>query len=467
MSALVKRLSWLKSGLFWRTFILLGLLITTSMAAWVYGVRSIERGPRARQIAAQVVSIVTITRAALTHSAPDLRRELLFDLASNEGIRIYPLEDTDTVESSKGGNLAPLVQEQIRSRLGEDTRFARKVNDVEGFWVSFNIDDDAYWLMLDRARIDRSSGVQWLGWGAVTLVLALVGALFISGFVNLPLARLTAATRAVARGRRPEKLPEKGPREIREANRSFNQMVDDLQRIESDRTLILAGISHDLRTPISRMLLEVEMAGFDAEARAGMQADLAQMDAIIGQFLVYARPDDPNAMQPTDLSTLLREVAQDTLRLSDVEITAHIDDDIMVMSQPTDLKRIFNNLVENARRYAKHADGSPVKLELRCRRDNDQASIDFADDGPGVPPDEIDRLLRPFTRLDTARSQANGAGLGLAIVDRLVKRHHGRLRLSNRNTDNHDTGGLTIHIDLPLLQGQRIANAAAPTNTVQ
>ncbi|TCS39564.1 two-component system osmolarity sensor histidine kinase EnvZ [Paucimonas lemoignei] len=459
MSNLVKRLPWLKSGLFWRTFILLALLITTSMAAWVYGVRSVERAPRARQIAAQVVSMVTITRAALTHSAPDLRRELLFDLASNEGIRVYPLEDTDVVERYTGGNLAPLVQEQVRAKLGEDTRFARKVNDVEGFWVSFNIDDDAYWLMLDRGRIDRNSGVQWLGWGTVTLLLALIGALFISGFVNLPLARLTAATRAVAKGRQPEKLPEKGPREIREANRSFNQMVSDLERIESDRALILAGISHDLRTPISRMLLEVEMAGLDPEARAGMQADLAQMDAIIGQFLDYARPDDPSSMRLTDLSILLQEIVQDTARLSDVKISAHIDEGLAVMGQATDIKRVFTNLVENARRYARHEDGSPIAIDLQCHRDSNVAVIEFADDGPGVPQEALERLLRPFTRLDVARSQANGAGLGLAIVDRLIKRHHGKLQLDNRST-----GGLAIRIELPLAQSPRNAGTATESN---
>ncbi len=445
MPTFAHRLSWLKSGLFWRTFVLLALLITVSMAAWVYGVRSVERAPRARQIANQVVSIVTITRAALTHSAPDLRRELLFDLASNEGIRIYPLEESDVVEISTGGNLAPLVQQQVREQLGEDTRFARKVNDVDGFWVSFDIVDDAYWLRIDRARIDRNPGLQWLGWGAVTLVLALAGALFISGYVNLPLARLTAATRAVARGQKPARLPESGPHEIRAANRSFNQMVDDLGRIESDRALLLAGISHDLRTPIARMLLEVEMANLDDAARAGMQSDLAQMDAIIGQFLDYARPDNPASLQRTDLSALLGEVAQEAARLPEVEISAHVEGGIAVLGNGVDLRRVLNNLIENARRYARRPDADCVKIELACRRDSTHAVIEIADDGPGVPPADIERMLRPFTRLDEARGQANGAGLGLAIVERLVKRHHGTLQLANR-----DGGGLAAIITLPL-----------------
>jgi signal transduction histidine kinase len=114
--------------------------------------------------------------------------------------------------------------------------------------------------MLERERLAGLTGVQWLGWASVVGVLSLLGAAFISSLINLPLARLTAAARAIAKGKRPAPLPEKGSQEIIEANRSFNQMVDDLQQVEKDRAVILAGISHDLRTPLARMQLELEMA---------------------------------------------------------------------------------------------------------------------------------------------------------------------------------------------------------------
>src|SRR3569832_43236 len=269
-------LAWLKSGLFWRTFFLLAFLIAASMAAWVASFRMIARAPRARQIAAQVISIVTITRAALTHSAPDSRRELLFDLASNEGIRVYPREKTDDVRPPSDTALMPLIQTDVRANLGPDTMFAGRVNDIPGFWISFTIDEDEYWLMLERERAERASGIQLLGWATVSLVLSLLGAVFISRLINLPLARLTSATRSVARGQQPEPLFEKAPTEIREDNRSIKKKVTDKNRIESDRTIILAGISHDLRTPISRMLLEVEMANLPDEAREGMQSDRAR-----------------------------------------------------------------------------------------------------------------------------------------------------------------------------------------------
>jgi two-component system osmolarity sensor histidine kinase EnvZ len=415
------------------------------MAAWIASFRVVEETPRANQIAAQVISVVTITRAALTHSAPELRRELLFDLASNEGIRVYPLEDTDQVEPPINTGMMQSIQQNVKAGLGDDTRFARAVNDVAGFWVSFTISDDEYWLMLDRDRVEGSSGIQWLGWGAVTLLLSLLGALIISGLINQPLARLTAATRAVANGQRPAPLPERGPTEIREANHSFNQMVDDLNRVESDRALILAGISHDLRTPLARMQLEVEMAGLKDDAREGMRSDLEQMDAIIGQFLDYARPTDSTHFAIVSVSDLMADAAQEAARLPDVRVTTQLNDNIEVLGNAVDLKRVVSNLIENARRYGKTPDGQLTEIDLCCRIEGHNAIIEVADHGVGVPDADIDRLLRPFTRMDSARGQANGAGLGLAIVDRIISRHGGTLRLHNR-----DGGGLAAQMVLPL-----------------
>ena len=415
-----------------------------SMATWVTSLRVVERVPRAEQLANQIISVVTITRAALTHSAPDLRSELLFDLASNEGIRIYPLEVTDRTEAPHDSNLMPVLQARVKSKLGASTRFAGKVNDVAGFWISFKIDEDDYWLMLDRDRVDHVAGIQWLGWAAITLLLALVGAVFISRLINQPLARLTAAARAIAKGRLVDPLPEVGPTEIEEANRSFNQMVRDLNQIESDRAVILAGISHDLRTPISRMLLEVEMASLTDDARAGMQSDLAQMDAIIGQFLDYARPTDTATFSLINLAVMLGQMAQEAERMPDVHITTRLELDCNVMGNPVDLKRVINNLIENARRYGKTATANIAEIDLSCRLEGGKVLLEIADHGDGVPEAQMDRLRRPFTRLDTSRSQANGSGLGLAIVERVIKRHGGKLNMCNR-----PLGGLVVEISLP------------------
>src|SRR5450830_953509 len=437
-------LSRFKSGLFWRTFLLLGVLTTLSLASWIGMISVVQREPQAQQLAAQVISVVTITRAALTHSAPELRTELLFELVSNEGIRVFLLEDDDEVEPPPDNALMPDIEKLVKAKLGKDTRFSARVNGMRGFWVSFRIGEDSYWLMLERERITGLTGVQWLGWAAVV---SLLGAALLSSLINAPLRRLTAATRAIAQGRRPDPLPEKGPKEIRLANRSFNQMVDDLQQVESDRAVILAGISHDLRTPLTRMQLEVEMADLSPEAREGMQSDIAQMDAIIAQFLDYAKPTEASSFVNVDASAMLQEVAHEVGRLPDVRVDTYIAPGAHVLGNGTDLKRVIHNLIENARRYGKTPGTDMAEIDIRCTvkgmHTSKKVVIDVQDHGVGVPPERIGELLKPFTRLDEARSQANGAGLGLAIVERVLQRHGAEFQLSNR-----DGGGLLIHIEM-------------------
>ena len=438
----------LKSGLFWRTFLLLGTLTTVSMITWIGMISVIQREPQAQQISAQIISVVTITHAALTHSAPELRRELLFDLVSNEGIRIFSLEEDDRIEPPPDNYLMPEIEAQVKAKLGKDTRFSARVNGVAGFWVSFKIDDDEYWLMLDRERLRGLTGFQWLGWASLVSLLSLLGAAIISSLINLPLSRLTAAARDIAKGKQPAPLPEKGPIEIIEANRSFNQMVDDLKQVESDRAVILAGISHDLRTPLARMQLEVEMANLSDEAREGIQSDIGQMDAIIGQFLDYAKPTETSSFTDVDLSGLLGDMTREAMRLPDVKINATIADGAHAMGNPTDLRRVLNNLIENARRYGKTPGSDVTEIDIACHVRTSHGAkkviIEVQDHGTGVPTEKIEQLMKPFTRLDTARGQANGAGLGLAIVDRVLLRHGAELQVRNR-----EGGGLAFQISLP------------------
>ena len=443
------RFAWYKSGLFWRTFFLLSVLTALSMGSWIGMLNVYQRGPQVEQTAELVVSVVTITKAALTHSAPDLRRELLFELVSNEGIRIFTLEDSDVVEPPPNNPLMPEIAAKVREKLGKDTRFSSRVNGVAGFWISFTIEDDKYWLMLERERLAGLTRVQWLGWATLVGLLSLVGAALISSLVNLPLARLTAAARAIAKGERPTPLPEKGSQEIIEANRSFNQMVEDLAQVEKDRAVILAGISHDLRTPLARMQLEVEMASLPEEAREGMQSDINQMDAIIGQFLDYAKPTDAATFVAVNLSEMLADVGREAARIRDLRVKTDLMPGVHVLGNATDLRRVFNNIIENARRYGKTpgADYTEITILLRVKSTAHGrcAVVDICDHGVGVPEDQIAQLLKPFTRLDTARGQANGAGLGLAIVERVLTRHNAQLTVRNR-----DEGGLLLQIALPL-----------------
>lgn len=442
---------WWKSGLFWRTFFLVGILLLVSIGAWIASYRIEQKGPRAKQSAEQIVSLVTITRAALAHSAPELRRELLFDLASNEGIRIYPLEPTDKIESvTEGDDFMRNVFPVIRQKMGEDTILSPKVNDMPGFWISFQLEeDDMYWLRLDNGRLKGISGLRWIGWGGVVILLSLIGAGLISRLLNEPLARLAYAARLMANGKSPEPLPEKGVSEIREANHSFNQMVKDLERVDSDRTEILAGISHDLRTPLARMQLELEMSSLSEESKEGMQSDITQMDAIVGQFLDYARLNNPANSETIDLSTLVHFLVDDARRHPDMTIETDIEEGLQIVAVEIDIRRLINNILTNIDRYGRSEDGI-ARVDVVCRRQGDGVLIEIADHGQGMPPDSFERMLRPFTRMDDARGQANGSGLGLAIVLRIAKRYRGRITLDNRKE-----GGLIVSVLFPAVPAKK------------
>jgi two-component system osmolarity sensor histidine kinase EnvZ len=181
-----------------------------------------------------------------------------------------------------------------------------------------------------------------------------------------------------------------------------------------------------------------------------MQSDIAQMDAIIAQFLDYAKPTEASSFINVDLAALLSDCAHEAGRHSDVRITAELPEQAQVLGNATDLKRVIANLVENARRYGKTPGTDVAQIDIKCSVRGMHAArrvvIEVQDHGVGVPEEQIAQLLKPFTRLDTARGQANGAGLGLAIVDRVLSRHEAELEVSNR-----EGGGLKFTITLRAL----------------
>ena len=435
-----------RPGLFGRTFLLLAALMLVSLGAWLQVFFSMELGPRAAQMAQRVVTAVNITRTALVYAQSDERSRLLLDLATNEGIQVYPRELTDFAEAVPQDRYWQRVAEAIRFRYGADTQIAWSVNQVPGLWVSFSIGNDLYWLVFERERVGLTGGIEWLGWGATALLLSLIGAAVSVGFVNRPLSRLARAAQIVSRGESPPPLPENGPREIRDLNAYFNRMARDLRQTEADRELMLAGISHDLRTPLARMRLEIEMSGVSDEARQAIDEDLGQIDHSIGQLMEYARPAGTPPQMATDVSAVLLELADRErfqLETQNGVLDVDIEPDQRARMTALDFKRIVTNLIENARRYGRSADGV-LRLSLALHTDGSNLIIDVTDQGKGIAEQDVPRLLRPFSRGETARTGVSGAGLGLAIVERLLKHVDGHLILMPQTGS-----GLTARIVVP------------------
>ena len=411
-------------SLFWRSFLLIALLIVVSAAATFQLYRIYEREPRARELALQTVSTINLTRSALVNADPVLRRSLLIEINERQGIRLAPVTSGEALQPLPDDPLFELVTQQVRRALGEPTRFAYARDNVEGFWVSFTIDEDEYWLMLPRERFQLQFRLQWIA-GALALIgLALVGAWFIASTLSRPLSAIATAAGEVGRGRAPAPLAETGPLELRTVSTAFNRMAGDLATMERERAMVLAGISHDLRTPLSRLRLLVEMSGADQETRDGMGADVEEMDKVIGQFLDFARGEDEPKVEG-DLNALIAEEVEGYQRR---EMPVAFRPGSLHASRfaPLALRRAVRNLVNNALKHA----GSQVDIETR--RDGDRTIVEVLDRGPGVPAADAERLKRPFTRLDEARGGKGDAGLGLAIVDRIARMHGGRFELAAR-----------------------------------
>ncbi len=433
-------------SLFWRTFLLILLLLAASSLAWLQSFRVFEREPRAQQLAEQVISIVNITRSALLYSDPIVRLVLLADLADNQGIRIVPLEATDKVRAFPDTPVVHLAAERIATALGPNTRIAAEVNGVEGIWVSFNIDTDEYWVVLERDPLARSIGTQWIGWATIAAIASLLAAVAITRVVNGPLARLSRAARDLGAGRSPESLPERGPTEIATVNASFNRMVNDLAQLERDRAVLLAGISHDLRTPLTRLRLEVELNELPDDARANMIGDIEQMDQIVAQFLDYARSEPTQPMAPMDLTALVHEAIEHSRLERDptVVLDRHIDTGVAINGLPLELARALANLLANADRYGRDPASGKLSLMVSLQADNREVVLEVADRGPGAAPETLNDLVRPFVRGDNARGGAKGAGLGLAIVERIARAHGGSLQLAANSPT-----GLRVRLHLP------------------
>lgn len=424
-----------------RTFLLLALLVLLTTAGWLSLFRYIDAEPRARETAQLAASAVNLIRASLFAAAPEKRLGLFIDFLTREDIRLLPAEPFDKIEPMPETRFYRLLQRELNARLGERTRIAASVDGVSGFWVSFRLDEvdqEEYWLILPRERATRDFARHWLAWGLLAVVLALAMAWLIASRISRPLKAMAQSAETVGRGQMPAPLPEDGAEELSRLATAFNAMAADLDRHERDRSEVLAGISHDLRTPLTRLRLEAEMSVSDESARQAVIADIEQMEAVISQFMDYARAESGEKAIVTDLGPILLAVAERQSRLGRPVQTAvgTLPDALL---RPKAVVRAVTNLIDNAAKYG----GGEIILAATAV--DGEIRVEIADRGPGIPAGEIDRLKRPFTRLETARTDASGTGLGLAIVERIARLHDGRLDLLA-----NPGGGLLARLVLPI-----------------
>ena len=426
-------------SLFGRLALLLLLVILVSQAAAIYLFRQDRAALLARQFSDTKLVQLKALRAALATIDPSETGPTLDRFGQAYQARIVPADDRRFVGGPPQNPLLIDLQERLKRELGSETELRIQPR-LRLLWIKLVAGDKAYWAGFPLPpRPSEEVPSRALEWSLTILAVLLVSAYAFARYLARPLRQLNDAVTSVGEGRSPSPLPEHGPSEIVNLNRGFNRMLANLRQIEEDRALLLAGVSHDLRTPLARLRLGIEVAAHDDAARAGMVEDIEEMDKIISQFLDFARDDRDTPLQPANLNSDIVAPLIERYRRAGKELRFTAGELPPLPLRPTAMSRLVANLVDNALRY-----GLPP-VDIVTRRDGDSALVEIIDSGPGIPSDQVERLKRPFTRGEAARTGAAGAGLGLAIVERIARLHGGSFDLLAR-----EAGGSIARVRLPI-----------------
>jgi two-component system osmolarity sensor histidine kinase EnvZ len=428
-------------SLFGRNALLLVLLIALGQIGGGLLLREMVIKPRLDQIAESVARNVAAIRAGMLALPPAQRPAFV------EGFNQQAM--AGRADKARGPRvlLTPLERGFVRS---VSARIASQ--GVEAVWrrepdgglaLRLTLDGSDHWVVMPGLLPAREFTGALVAVSVGSALLALAGALWFQRRLNRPLVRVVEAAQTLAAGREPMPLPEDGPTEVATVSRSFNQLVGSLRQTERERALMLAGISHDLRTPLTKLRLGVEILRdrMEPELVSSMTRSVEEMDAIVGQFLDFARGDGDELPVPTSLDDMARALGAASadhgrpmaLQLGGVPT--------LPLRQQA-MQRAIGNLIENAWRHGR----APVMLSTGVV--GQEAIVEVADHGDGIDPAEADALKQAFRRGNADRGGTAGAGLGLAIVQRIAQAHGGRLEL-----ETPPGKGLHARLRLPLPPG--------------
>jgi two-component system, OmpR family, osmolarity sensor histidine kinase EnvZ len=365
---------------------------------------------------------------------PDYEMELAFrhDLVLGEAKERLP-------ESADTGYFGQLIETALTQRAKQNIELKRGP-DPDWDWLEIQVSGKLLRVGYDRQRYALEAPLAAVGIFLLGAALTVLTALFMARQSSRRLRGLAEKARDVGQGRDPERLPETGALELRELTAAFNRMAEEVHNLLENRTVLLSGISHDLRTPITRLKLALSMLDeADPAMLARMEKDLDEMNRLISDMLAFARALQMDDLAECDLNRLLDDLAAQAGQLGPVEW--HSGPPCPIRVGEAALRRVVVNLMENARRY-----GGGEAVTLNLTQTAKEVRIGVLDRGPGIPAEEREAVFRPFYRLEQSRNrEAGGSGLGLAIVRQLVDAYGWRIELSGR-----EGGGLAAELAIPV-----------------
>lgn len=421
-------------------FIFLTLLIASQVYSY-YAVFNYALMPSLQQfnkILGHEINLMLDDSAAieggLQMDAP-LRRRVLEQL----GVTIHA-DDSPIADEYYHAVSIDLMSEEMSKELGSPTD-VRMMLGSDSYILWMKIDSlPGSLLRIPLSELQEEDFAPLFRNSLIMALLIVAGGWLFIRLQNRPLIALEKAAKGVGRGDIPPPLPEKGATEIRSVTRAFNQMSKGIQALEEDRALLMAGISHDLRTPLTRIRLATEMMSpEDSYLAEGIISDTEECNEIISQFMDYLKPVNKESFIEVDLNEIANDIATSEGGY-EIQIETELQQPLKVTNgSPIAIKRAVSNLVVNAIRYG----NGWVKVSTGVTADNKLVWVCIEDNGPGIEQSQIGKLFEPFTRGDTARG-SEGTGLGLAIVKRIASQHNGNVIINNRSG-----GGLRAQISFP------------------
>ncbi|MHB0983355.1 MAG: ATP-binding protein [Thiobacillus sp.] len=421
-------------SLFVRTALTLALAFVVFQVAAFWVVTRTLIIPVAERSADDLAGLVVLSAQTWVELPPETRSAFERELARRHGLRLTTVDIGATADAPQFA-FRSQIEAALSRRVGE-TIVLRGVPGTAAAWLNIPVGGHDLRVGFFPDRYAVKPPLAAIAVVALGTFFSLLTALFLVRRITVPLARAAQAASQVGAGELPEPLPETGPAELAELARRFNTMAAEVRELLDNRTTLLAGISHDLRTPMTRLQLNLEMLR-DAPDPARIDravADLADMNRLITGYLELARTTQAETKACVDLAELLEEVAVDAglpwagAAPCEVEVARLA------------VRRIVSNLIQNAQRYG---GGTPIGLALECS--DTLARVTVRDAGAGIPDDQLEKVFRPFYRLESSRSQATGGtGLGLAIVRQLAETNGWKVKLRNRAA-----GGLEAALEIP------------------
>lgn len=407
--------------------------------------------PHTRQAADDLAAFLTLVAKVWVELPPNARSDYEKELQQRHELRIISSEAPHPSKSNSHAYLNYL-ESSLSRRVGEPVHIHRHPDFTGWLWADFPIAGHVIRLGFKQQRLQNRLFVILPFLAALGVFLAFALSVLLVRRIARPLATMAEATHRIGSGDFSSTIPETGPREIADLAHKLNLMERQIGQLLENRTTLLAGISHDLRTPLARMRLELELLEADdnAELIEGLRNDITEMEKLIAQALLLARGLAGGDATETDINALLDDIV-DGFRKTGNEISFRPTHGCVRTVNTDALRRVVGNLVENAVTYS---EGLPVTLE--CVRGDGGTDIRVIDQGPGIPASQHQTVFQPFQRLENSRSRATGgSGLGLAIVHQLCRANGWSTQISSP-----PGGGTMFSVHLPDASSDRLLRPA-------